>query len=258
MAVNPNPPVAARPVRMLWVQKAVDDGRVALWDVDPRHPGNDRFPEGGEVYIADMVPVRVALTDAVNLKLHNIDRSAGADATGDIIELRDDEAQELVMQHRERQNQARQAQFDAVASGRAQPGVLSPEVQRALHAAGFIAVPANVAGSEGRRSAAPDDEDQDDFVPSGTEAIEDTELSRRREANPVSRNATAMPPNAHSAPPTGAHGSGSTEPTTPTRSPADAASEASGEASTTAGEASTETSEPPDDSNAAPRQPRRR
>lgn len=52
-------------VELLWVRPGRDDGRVALWEVSPLHPG-------GEAFVAS-VPVQVALTPAVERRLDSGD-----------------------------------------------------------------------------------------------------------------------------------------------------------------------------------------
>jgi len=46
-----------------------DKNQVALWERDERHPKSDRFPDGGEIFIADDKEHQVAETPAVVLAI---------------------------------------------------------------------------------------------------------------------------------------------------------------------------------------------
>lgn len=49
--------------------KLTNKSQVALWEKHPDHPKSDRFPEGGEVFIADDKEHQVAETPAVLLAI---------------------------------------------------------------------------------------------------------------------------------------------------------------------------------------------
>jgi hypothetical protein len=44
-------------------------GKCALWEVHPDHPKTREFPQGGETFVANLVPRVVARTPEVNLRL---------------------------------------------------------------------------------------------------------------------------------------------------------------------------------------------
>lgn len=48
---------------------ATTKGKCALWETHPDHPKTREFPQGGETFVANLVPRVVARTTEVNIRL---------------------------------------------------------------------------------------------------------------------------------------------------------------------------------------------